>query len=303
MKTPLSEIVSFDLIGKTNSLNQHEILAVASKENIPLAKDDLEKVVLLGIDMQNDFMENGSLGVPGAHDDTKNLLNFMYNNLNKITDIILSIDTHQPCQIFHPLWWVDNDGNQPEPYTIITNADVQAGKWRPIFNEKASIQYLQQLEELGKKQLCIWPYHCIEGTFGHSLESQFANLVYFHSVVRQSPVTNVLKGTDPLTEMYGIFKPEVSTEQTINVNLLKRIATYDKIIVAGQAKSHCVIESIGQMLEYFNDDKGLAKKIYLLEDCTSSIPGFAEETEEMFSLWKEQLGVNLIESTKLTLSK
>ena len=35
-------------------------------------------------------------------------------------------------QIFHPIWFVDADGNNPAPYAQITAADIESGRWRPI---------------------------------------------------------------------------------------------------------------------------------------------------------------------------
>lgn len=299
MKTSFSEIVAVEQIGKTNRMNQHEILSKAMRENLQQAKDDQEKVLLLGIDMQNDFMENGSLGVPSAHQDMENLLVFLYKNIARITKICLSIDTHEPEQIFHPIWWINEEGKHPEPYTIISATDVESGKWRAVFQHEESLDYVKSIEQLGKKQLCIWPYHCIEGTFGHSLESQFANLVYFHAIARKSSPIRKLKGNDPLTEMYGIFKSEIATEAETDVQLLNMMETYDKILVAGQAKSHCVLESVGQMLDHFAGNREMMSKIFVLEDCTSSIPGFEDATETTFAEWKETSGINLVSTTEL----
>ena len=46
--------------------------------------------------------------------------------------------------------------------------------------------------------------------------------------------------------MYGIIRPEYSTHDSTNTKLLEKIAEFDKIIIAGEAKSHCVLESIKQ---------------------------------------------------------
>lgn len=301
MKTRYEDIVDTNLIGHTNEKTQHELISLASQEEFRPATDDKEKILLLGIDVQNDFMENGALGVPNSHRDITNLTIFLYHHLEKITDICLSLDTHVPQQIFHPCWWRNKDGQHPNPYTVITLEDVKNGRWRAVNDEKESISYVENLENFGRKQLCIWPYHCISGTFGAALESQFANLVYFHSIVRQSQPILKVKGTNPLTEMYGIFKPEIATKQQTDIALLEKMQAYDKILVAGEAKSHCVLESIGQMLEYYTHDKETTSKIYVLEDCTSSIPGFEEQTEEMFKKWAEDYGIHLTTSTQLSL--
>lgn len=302
MKTKLTDIVSFDLIGSSEVTRGHDILTAALNEELRPAAEDEERILLLGIDMQNDFMENGSLGVPGAHDDLKNALHFIYKHMSKITDIVLSIDTHIPQQIFHSAWWVDKDGNHPEPYTVITSENIRSGKWRALQYKEESLSYVEALEKLGKKQLLIWPYHCILGTFGHALESQFAQLVYFHSIARQSPVVSRLKGSNPLTEMYGLFKPEVSTEAETDFELLSQLKSYDKILILGQAKSHCVLESVGQMLDFFYGDRQQTEKIYVLEDCMSSISGFEEATEATFKEWEKTSGIHLVQSTELKFS-
>lgn len=299
VRTKYEDIVTVEHIGSTNVETQHDLLALATNENLsPSSKDD-EKILLLAIDVQNDFMQNGSLGVPNAHEDILNLTTFVYQNMKKITDICLSLDTHVPQQIFHPYWWKNKLGEHPQPYTIISFEDVQKGVWQAVAKEKESISYVAQLEKHGRKQLCIWPYHCIQGTFGATLESQFANLVYFHSVARQSEPIIKVKGMDPLTEMYGIFRPEIATDEQIDYPLLEKMKSYDKIFVAGEAKSHCVLESVGQMLEYFGADKEMLSKIYVLEDCTSSIPGFEEQTEKTFKQWVDTHGIHLVQSTEV----
>lgn len=297
MKTSFEEIVNVDEIGKQSGKNLHDILALAKRETVKPASEDQEKVLFLGIDIQNDFMEQGALGVPGAKQDIANATKFIYRNLEKITDIMVSLDTHEPMQIFHPAWWVDENGNHPEPYTIISAEDVQARKWKAVNHQEESLDYVINLEKQGKKQLCIWPYHCIEGSFGHALEGQFTNMIYFHSVARKANVKRIVKGLVPFTEMYGIFRPEYSKEDYHNRELLKEVASYDKIFIAGEAKSHCVLESVIQLLQYFEENQMSGEKIHILEDCTSSIPGFEDNTEKLFQELVGQYGIQIVQST------
>lgn len=299
LKTAFEEIVSLDKIGREPGKHLHDILALAKRENLKPASEDKERVLFLGIDIQNDFIDGGSLGVPGSKKDIENILKFIYRNMEKITDIMVSLDTHEPMQIFHPAWWVDEDGNHPEPYTTITAEEVKAGKWRAVRFPEESLDYVVNLEKLGKKQLVIWPYHCIEGTFGHALEGQFANMIYFHSVVRKTNVKRIVKGLVPLTEMYGIFRPEYSKEDLVNRELLEEVAGYDKIIIAGEAKSHCVMESLIQLLEYFKEHEISGEKIYVLEDCTCSIPGFEENTEKVFAQLVKEHNIQIVRSEDL----
>lgn len=302
MKAKYTDIVNVNVIGKAeNPINVNEILKMADKEAFIPSRQNKERVLFLGIDIQQDFMENGALGVPGACKDVERITQFIYNNMDKISNIAVSIDTHTPHQIFHPCWWIDENGNYPEPYTLITLADLDSGKWKAVINPIASRDYIEHLEQDRKKTLCIWPYHCIQGTTGNALENQFANMVYFHSVAKKAVVQRLVKGQDPLSEMYGVIRPEYDTKGFINLEFLNKLEKFDKIIIAGEAKSHCVLESIKQIVEYYKSRPEITKKIYILEDCMSSIPGFETITEQAFLEFKQRYQVNIVKSTEITL--
>lgn len=302
MKTRFEEIVDVSAIGQhknTRSLN--ELLKLANQENLRPAHKNPSKNLVIGIDVQIDFMEGGALGVGGSLADTERFSRFIYDNMDEISDISVSIDTHQPFQIFHPCWWIDATGNNPDPFTVITIEDVENGKWTPVIMPNASIDYLKGLKTAAKKDLVIWPYHCIEGTVGHALENQFSNMIYFFSAAKKSVIVPIVKGKDPSSEMYGIFKPEYSKKNYINIEYLNKLETYDKIIVAGQAKSHCVLESIRQMLEHYAGRPEVTSKVYILEDCMSIIPGFEAVTEQTFESFKKQYKVNIVKAADLKL--
>jgi nicotinamidase-related amidase len=302
LKTRFEEIVNIPSIGKTeNPILTNDLLKLANREELKLASQNAERVLVIGIDVQQDFMENGALGVPGAHKDVENFTRFIYDNMDRITKIAVSLDTHNPYQIFHPCWWVDDKGNNPDPFTAITLADLDAGKWKPIINPIASRNYVENLEKLGKKVLVIWTYHCLQGTSGCALENQFANMLYFHSVAKKTTVLSLVKGQDPLSEMYGIIKPEYAAKNYINLDFLNSVEKYDKIVIGGEAKSHCVLETIKQILEYYHDRPEVTKKIYVLEDCMSTIPSFEDSTEDAFRQFKSQYKINIVNSTTLKL--
>ncbi len=298
MNTNYLEIINTNYIGSTeNPVSLNEILKKANEEHLTPASQNREKVLFLGIDIQQDFMDNGVLGVPGAKQDVLRVTKFIYNNMDKISNIAVSLDTHLPHQIFHPCWWIDENGNHPAPYTIITLADLDAGRWRAVINPQASREYVKHLEQDAKKALCIWTYHCLQGTSGAALENQFANMVYFHSVAKKAVMQRLVKGQDPLSEMYGIIKPEYDTKGYINLDFLNKLESYDRILIAGEAKSHCVLESIHQILEYYETRPEITKKVYILEDCMSSIPGYEDMTEQTFQTFRSKYHVNLVKST------
>lgn len=296
MNTSYNEIVNVPSIGeKENPIALNDILRKANDEQMKPGKQNPERVLFLGIDVQQDFMDNGALGVPGAHGDVERMTKFIYNNMDKISNIAVSIDTHTPHQIFHPCWWVDEDGNNPAPGTAITLADLDAGKWRAVISPAASREYVKHLEQDGKKTLVVWSYHCIQGTSGCALENQFANMIYFHSVAKKTVVKRLVKGTDPLSEMYGIIKPEYDTKNYINLEFLNQLESYDKIVIAGEARDFCVYESLKQMLEHYGNRSDVLSKIYVLEDCMSSI-GDKATVDKMYSDLQKVYAFNIVNS-------
>jgi nicotinamidase-related amidase len=298
MKISYEEIVNVDSIGKSqNPIKLNDILLKANEENLKPANENTEQVLVIGIDVQQDFMDDGALGVPGAKEDVKRFTKFIYDNMDKISRIAASIDTHIPHQIFHPCWFIDKNGKNPAPFTQITSADISSGKWTPVIYPLQTIEYLKAIETQAKKTLTIWPYHCLIGTQGCSLENQFSNMLNFFEIAKKSVVETIVKGTDPLSEMYGIIKPEYDKKNYINIKFLNNIEKFDKVIIGGEAKSHCVMESIRQILDYYKDKPEITSKIYILEDCMSVIPGCEQITEDTFNEFKKTYKINIVKST------
>lgn len=304
MKTTYEQIVDVSKIGQHSAVDMNAIFSLAEQESFTASTDDSLKRLLLCIDVQKDFIEGGVLGIPGSIADVERLTRFIYNNMGAISSIICSLDTHVPHQIFHPCWWINSEREHPSPYTFISYDDVVANRWKPLIGDpKDSIRYLREIEKEGsdKKQLCIWPYHCIAGTEGGTLENEFAKMVYFHSLTRKSVTRMIQKGTDPYSEMYGIIKPEYSKENYLNTPVLKAIESYDEIYVAGEAASHCLLESVKQIAEYFSNRPELVQKITIIEDCTSPISGYEVYTEAEFLKLKNSYGIKFAKTTDIRL--
>lgn len=88
-----------------------------------------------------------------------------------ISSVHVTLDSHQRMHIAHGLFWTDADGKPPDPFTLISTADVEGGKWKAVNSEDqgAALKYVHTLDEHGKFQLCIWPEHCIIGSQGHNV--------------------------------------------------------------------------------------------------------------------------------------
>ncbi len=294
---------------------QHQLLPVAQSKS---------QVRLLLIDVQNTFclpdfeLFVGGKSGRGAIDDNIRLCKFIYRNLGEIDQIIATMDTHQIWQIFHPIFWIDRLGEHPaSAVTMITPDDVLAGKWRvnPNFSDGApeqlqayALHYVQQLTDGGKYPLTIWPYHAMLGGIGHALVPAVEEAIFFHGIARHSQAQFPIKGYNMLTENYSALAPEVSKNQfgeviaSKNYQLIDYLLGSDKLIIAGQAQSHCVAWTVNDLLtEIQSIDPQLAQKIYLLEDCTSPvvIPGVVDYTAQAEAAYQRfaAAGMNIIRST------
>lgn len=220
--------------------------------------------------------------------------------MGKITNVIYSLDTHNKNHIFFQNWWKDDKENEVEPFTIITYEDVLNGKYRVADCKKhnVSIAYLNAIEKKGK-QLCIWPYHCIEGTEGAELEKRLKKMFEYYSIVRQNRPIEVIKGLEPYSEMYGIIHPEYNFNGYFNIDVLEQVENADEVYIVGEAASHCLMESLIQILEYFRNEPDICKKIVVLSDCTAPIGGYEEYTKESFDKLVKQYGIKIIKSVNV----
>jgi nicotinamidase-related amidase len=283
------------------------------------------RICLVAVDVQNTFcipgfeLFVGGRSGTGAVDDNRRLCEFLYRNLGAITAIIPTLDTHRATQIFHAVWLIDEAGRHPEPYTLVSVEDVESGRWRvnPAAVESTGIEadyaqrqlldYTRKLAESGKYNLTIWPYHGMLGGIGHALVSAVEEAAFFHTIARASQPSFQVKGDNPLTEHYSMLGPEITTGPdggTIagkNELLIQQLSLYDAIVVAGQAKSHCVAWTIADLLEGDDErERALAPRTYLLEDCTSPVvvPGmdYTEEADAAFDRFAAA-GMHAVRST------
>ncbi|MGI0493435.1 isochorismatase [Alkalinema pantanalense CENA528] len=300
----------------------------AQQQGMVPASTDTARVCLLAIDVQNTFcipefeLFVGGASGRGAVEDTQRLCEFIYRNLGMITAIVPTMDTHTAMQIFHPIFWVNEQGEHPVPVaTMITLAEVEAGKWRVNPNIAASVaqgdletlhqhalHYTRTLTEDGKYPLTIWCYHSMLGGIGHALVSAFEEACFFHCMARSAQTQFELKGSNPLTENYSVLRPEVldgANGRPIaqkNASLIQKLLDYDAVIIAGQAKSHCVAWTIADLLNEIQlRDPKLASKVYLLEDCASPVvvPGVVDFSEQANAAYQRfaEAGMHVVKST------
>ena len=238
------------------------------------------KVHLLVIDPQNDFCHpQGSLYVDGAKDDMDRLASMVRRMSTKLADIHVTLNSHRKVDISHPVWWRDSAGNHPAPFTQITPSDVESGTWTTMVPSARdrSLAYLKELETRGRYPHVVWPEHCLIGDEGHNVYPDLANEIHEWEHSRFAMADFVTKGSNPWTEHFSAVQAEVpdASDPTTQVNtgLIHTLETADVILLAGEALSHCLANTVRDVATHFADP-GYVSKMVLLTDASSSVPGF-----------------------------
>lgn len=322
---PLPPHVDFERVGEVWRVDYGtrfaEATAWAAEHGLERAANDATRVCLLLVDVQNTFCTPGfelfvaGRSGTGALEDNRRLCAFLYRNLGAITQTVVTLDTHQAFQLFHAPFLVDSEGRHPAPYTLVIPEDVASGRWH-IDADAAEVAGLERADEHlatyvkalavgGKYDLTIWPFHAMLGGIGHALVSAVEEALFFHAIARRSQTRFEIKGRNPLTEHYSVLGPEVlrgSHGELLgerNTALIEFLLGFDAVIVAGQAKSHCVAWTVDDLL---NDSPDIAARLYLLEDCTSPVvvPGTVDYTDDADAAFGRfaEAGTHVVRSTE-----
>jgi len=235
------------------------------------------------------LIEKGSaLYVDGAEHDMERLATMIRRIGNKIYDIHVTIDSHHYFDIAHPVYWKNSEGKHPSPFTIITLNDVLSGKWTPTYPSfyKRTEEYVRNLEVNNRYPLCIWPPHCLIGSWGQGIYEPLYLALLEWECKNKSMVNYVTKGSNIFTEHYSAVKADVpdpsdATTQ-INTGLIKTLENADIILLAGEAGSHCLANTVRDIANEFGNQDYI-KKMVLLTDATSPVKGFEKFQTDFIS--------------------
>jgi len=247
------------------------------------------------VDPQNDFCDpKGTLFVTGGDKDMSRVAQMINRIGPKLDDIHVTLDSHRLIDISHPKWWKRvGDGMPPAPFTIlgldgkrIVKIDFSGGSPVPTSEEyttylpsflNRSREYLKLLADTKRYPHCIWPPHCLIGTWGHNVYPELADALRKWEDAQFAMTDYVTKGSNPWTEHFSGIKAEVPdpSDPTTQVNsgLIKTLEEADIVVVSGEALSHCVANTVRDTGACFSDPKYI-EKIVLLTDATSNVPGF-----------------------------
>jgi len=158
------------------------------------------------------------------------------------------------------------------------------------------IEYTKRLEAKGKFQLMIWPEHCLVGTEGNTVVTSICDAMMEWSRKTGGSVEWVNKGQNLLTENYSALCAEVpvTSGTSFQYGFLESLKTSEKLIMCGQAMSHCVNYTVRDIADHWPKEE--MGKLVVLKDCASTIPGFEGASEKFLSDMAE-VGVN-VETTE-----
>ena len=250
------------------------------------------KVSILGVDFQNCFTQPavldgitnplaGALCVVNARADVARFADFIIANMSRLWSICITGDFHPAFMISFRNWWINDNGEQPNEFTVISVDDVETGVWKAVNPElqEWSLYYVRQLAENNKTKqnnifdLRIWPYHGIAGTTGSNFDSILLNAL---APVMDSKVTIVLKGTNGATEQQGAYEADVpvpndpeTTRNTVMDKWLRDAFADDGVVLAGgEALDICFAYTIYSIIQAYPEYKN---KLLILTDCASPI--------------------------------
>ncbi len=247
---------------------------------------------LLIIDPQNDFCDlpdeacpltagvraKPALPVPGAHADMLRLAALIDRAGAAFDAISITLDSHHHFDIGHPAFWQQGDGSALAPFTQIQAADVRAGRFLPrrIQALDRVLAYLDALEANARYTHMVWPHHCEIGSWGHGVHAGLLDACRRWESSRLDAVSMIVKGSNPWTEHYSAVMAEVpdpaDPDTGLNQALIERLLAADRVLIAGEAGSHCVKASTEHIVAAFPPES--RGRIVLLTDCMSPVGGF-----------------------------
>jgi nicotinamidase-related amidase len=265
---------------------------------------------LLIIDPQNSFctqepahaqqiLHSGELFVPGANDDMYRLSQFIRNNRENISKIYVTMDSHGMQHIAHPCYWIDENGNNPEPFTILfcLNDKIIGKKMdgTVIGEFKTKIELLRAWGQKYVQKVfehIIWPPHCLVGTEGHNIVRPLIDELIEWERVTGDSIDYFFKGKDADAEMFSAVKDVLGNEPEGALHD-GPLFNHNQLLVAGEAMNFCVASTVRDLI---NDRDELARKVVLLRDCTSNVPS-REDLGNIFLKEMTEKGM-LISNTK-----
>jgi nicotinamidase/pyrazinamidase len=261
---------------------------------------------LLVIDPQNDFCDlpedllpaaaDGtriapSLPVTGAHRDMVRLAEWLGQNLAKVNAVTVTLDHHHRLDIAHPGFWRTRTNDVVAPFTQITAAAFAAGDFTVAqgLDAERAHRYLEALEATGRFVHMVWPVHCQIGTWGQCIHAALQTALDTWEDRTARRVRHVLKGENPWTEHYSALQAEIpdpaDAATGLNRAMLAELAQADRVLIAGEAGSHCVRATVEHLVENWPH---AMDRLVIVEDAISPVAGFEAVYADFLARMRER---------------
>ena len=146
----------------------------------------------------------------------------------------------------------------------------------------------------------VWPVHCQMGSWGHGVHAGLQTALDAWADAHGRNVAIVNKGQNPWTEHYSALQAEVPDADdpgtALNHTLLARLDRCERLLIAGEAGSHCVRATVEHLAEHL--PSGHLAKLVLLTDCISPVGGFEAQQAEFLAAMQAK-GLQLALSTEV----
>ena len=249
-----------------------------------------KREILLLIDPQVDFCEGGKLAVPGGQAALDNVAGFIERYGHRLDDIIVTLDSHHPLHIAHPIWF-NVEGKEPAPFTTVIedggvmcfgNLDEQGtfhqtatGSTRHPGFATWTLEYLKELKAGDRYPHMLWPPHCLIGSTGACIVPSVFEAVEKWEREQFGVASMVTKGSDIKVEHFGALRAEVpnpdNPETQVNTHFLALLSDPDTVIYgAGLARGHCLANTARDTAAEFDGDT-FCQRFVLLEDGTADV--------------------------------
>ncbi|OWZ20894.1 hypothetical protein PHMEG_0004644 [Phytophthora megakarya] len=244
-------------------------------------------VGILVVDQQVSFHPGGSLAVANANEDAARIAAFISKHTSELSQVVMTMDSHQRYHIAHGIFWENDAGESPDPFTTIYAQNITDGVWKPrdsSLNEYV-LAYTKSLEAKGKFSLTIWPEHCIIGSPGHNIVPNVLASALEWTKKSLKPIQYVMKGSNPYTEHYSALRAEYELaydpSTRLNTALIKSLQRAQKIVIVGEALSHCVNFTVRDLVDNWPVER--LSDLVILTDCSSPVAGFEAEAKQFLA--------------------
>ncbi|KAG6961996.1 hypothetical protein JG688_00008827 [Phytophthora aleatoria] len=235
--------------------------AVDAREGLKKGESEMDMEVgglgILVIDQQVSFHPGGSLAIDSANADAARIIS---NHTSELSQVVLTLDSHQRYHIAHGIFWENEAGESPSPFTTIYAQNITDGVWKPRDSSLHDyvLAYTQSLEANVLESALEWTKESLK------------------------PIQYVMKGSNPFTEHYSALKAEYELpydpSMSLNTALIKSLQRAGKLVIVGEALSHCVNFTVRDLVDNWPVDR--LSDLVILTGCSSAVAGFEAEAEQ-----------------------